>query len=218
MLVPFFGLIVCSVVCARFRQEQFSLRLGHTRALTSHCDVIHYARAASLPLPYKGCAFLVCSAVGVCCGRSKPLPYWNCAFFLCIAVCVCCGTVKTVPYGVAHCFVGDGLARPVFRACHLCGGMRLFRTRNARPYRVCAFFVGDEANTFPLYPTLPFFKSFEGCGELFQKFPTKTASPLFLCLFKGAGVVDENGKEAEGVGEGLFVHTQLGSKLGAAGV
>ncbi|MBQ8213076.1 MAG: hypothetical protein IJZ80_03625, partial [Clostridia bacterium] len=27
--------------------------LGHARVLTSHRDVIHYARAASLPLPYK---------------------------------------------------------------------------------------------------------------------------------------------------------------------
>ena len=27
-----------------------SLRLGHTRALTMHCIVIHYPRAASLPL------------------------------------------------------------------------------------------------------------------------------------------------------------------------
>ena len=35
------------------RDEQFSLRLGHTRVLTSHRDVIHYARAASLPVPYK---------------------------------------------------------------------------------------------------------------------------------------------------------------------
>ena len=30
-----------------------SLRLGHTRALTTHCVVIHYPRAASLPL-HKG--------------------------------------------------------------------------------------------------------------------------------------------------------------------
>ena len=47
---------ICVAVCVCFRDEQFSLRLGHTRVLTSHCDVIHYARVASLPVPYKICA------------------------------------------------------------------------------------------------------------------------------------------------------------------
>ena len=46
-----------------FRDVEFSLRLGHTRVLTSHRDVIHYARVASLPLPYKDCAFVVCATV-----------------------------------------------------------------------------------------------------------------------------------------------------------
>ena len=35
-----------------FRRERFSLRLGHTRVLTPHRGVIHYARVASLPPPY----------------------------------------------------------------------------------------------------------------------------------------------------------------------
>ena len=44
------------------REEQFSLRLGHARALTPHCGVIQDPRAASLPLPYQRwapAAFLV---------------------------------------------------------------------------------------------------------------------------------------------------------------
>ena len=81
---------VCAVVGGCFREEQFSLRLGHTRILTSHCDVIHYARVASLPLPYRVCAF----------------------FRL---------------YRGRRSFVGDGLARPVFRACRLCCGDVRFR-------------------------------------------------------------------------------------------
>ena len=41
---------------AFFREEQFSLRLGHTRVLTSHCDVIHCARVASLRRSLRVCA------------------------------------------------------------------------------------------------------------------------------------------------------------------
>ena len=44
LLVPLFGLAVCVAVFVCLREEQFSLRLGHTRVLTSHRDVIHYAR------------------------------------------------------------------------------------------------------------------------------------------------------------------------------
>ena len=35
--------------CFLLRGVEFSLRLGHARVLTTHCVVIHYARAASLP-------------------------------------------------------------------------------------------------------------------------------------------------------------------------
>ena len=63
--VPFFGFAICVVVGGCFREEQFSLRLGHTRVLTSHRDVIHYARVASLPPLQKMGTFAVCVALGV---------------------------------------------------------------------------------------------------------------------------------------------------------
>ena len=40
------------------RVVEDSLRLGHTRVLTSHRDVIHYARAASLRRPLRVCSGL----------------------------------------------------------------------------------------------------------------------------------------------------------------
>ena len=60
-----------------------SLRLGHTRALTTHCVVIHYPRAASLPLHKGGMVGESVHSVGnriisrFCCffGGSKPPPY-----------------------------------------------------------------------------------------------------------------------------------------------
>ena len=43
-----------SAVYVCLRDEQFSLRLGHTRVLTCHWHVIHCARAASLRLSLQG--------------------------------------------------------------------------------------------------------------------------------------------------------------------
>ena len=73
-----------------------SLRLGHTRALTTHCVVIHYPRAASLPLHKGGMSsghpFIRCVTVwfvGIVCLQiiAHSLRYPR---GLVGAVCLCC--------------------------------------------------------------------------------------------------------------------------------
>ena len=100
-----------TVLCARrscgdmrlLRQEQFSLRLGHTRVLTPHRGVIHYARAASLPPPY--------------------------------------GFMR-LPFVRRGAFFREEQAPPLQGLCafRLYGGVRLLRTTNGRPYKLCAVF------------------------------------------------------------------------------
>jgi len=71
-----------------------SLRLGHTRALTTHCVVIHYPRAASLPLHnggvvrgHRSFGELPVGFVGVDCfhGTGDPSPTDD-LFILCVPV------------------------------------------------------------------------------------------------------------------------------------
>ena len=71
------GLVRFSFVwrCAFFRDVGFSLRLGHTRVLTSHCDVIHYARAASLRRPLQKWVRLpFMRRYAIITGRASPSP------------------------------------------------------------------------------------------------------------------------------------------------
>ena len=70
------------VIGVRFREEQFSLRLGHARVLTPHRGVIHYARAASLP-PLQGlCVFSLCCGRSLFSGRRGAVLYRVYAFFV----------------------------------------------------------------------------------------------------------------------------------------
>ena len=45
--------IATSAESAEPHVSKVSLQLGHFRVLTSHCDVIHYAHAASLPIGFR---------------------------------------------------------------------------------------------------------------------------------------------------------------------
>ena len=74
-----------------FRDVEFSLRLGHTRVLTSHCDVIHYARFREEQAPPLQSLFVcrLCSGRRLFSGRRGAVPYGVCAVAVCMAVSVC---------------------------------------------------------------------------------------------------------------------------------
>ena len=139
------------MVDGHFREEQFSLRLGHARVLTPHRGVIHYARAASLPPLQSLCAFRLCG------GRRLSR------------------TRDARPYRMSAFFVGDGLARPVtinksrivWRGAFVFGGSNSAVGAQTMPIFALNFGTGQRlSHSIKQTPDL---KSFGGVGPFFKR-------------------------------------------------